>query len=90
MNPVTKGPRMEVIFDKPLVMPMRKPAKLGERSKWLHKKPVNIPALRARAVVSRITTPVELLMNPTDTRAIAPPQCAEIKFVHVNAKCTQQ
>lgn len=88
MNPVTKGPRMEVIFDKPLVMPMRKPAKLGERSKWLHKKPVNIPALRARAVVSRITTPVGLLMNPTDTRAIAPPQCAEIKFV--NAKCTQQ
>lgn len=78
MNPVTRGPRMEVIFAKPLVIPMRKPAKLGERSKWLHKKPVNMPALSARDVVSSTTTPVALPMNPTHTRAMAPPMWAEI------------
>lgn len=65
---------MAVMLAKPLVIPMRSPAKLGAKSKWLQRNPLYTPAFKPTAAVSRATAADALEMNDIATNAAAPPQ----------------
>ncbi len=77
---------MEVIEDNELVMPMSVPQKLGDKSTWFVKNPVNIPEFNAMVNTNVKITKLAFSdsENPNINKDRAPPQAAGI---NINESC---
>ena len=68
IHPTDNGAKMLLIFSRPLPIPIKTPAKLGDRSRWFMLNPLNKNADRDTAnIISAITA---IVLCPTKPRMI--------------------